>query len=716
MRTIDASVVEFVRFFRIGDLHPKVEGRHFSPPSSEDGERAEQVAAGLLSSREEQISAVFNRHDIELKLNGRIDLVVDLSKEQATLVEVKATRCDPEQLAPEVLHGHWLQLKLYGYLWLLREGYVPRLRLVHVNVRTEASDSSDREASADTLSQLFEPLIDAFVHWHTLRLAHQRQKAVYLAQLKFPKSRFRVGQRELAAAYYRAFKHRDRVVAEVPTGAGKTLTALYPALKYMAETPDESFAYLTAKRSGSKVVVQALDFVASGALQVLHYHAREQLCSCTGGDCEFSQGFYDRWQLARESFWHTPKVWGIDELVEFAQAHQLCAHAVQRELLAWSDLIIADYNVLLNSGSLLSINRCSDHLMIDELHNLIPRARDSFSAQLIHSDLRELRTNWRGSQTYLARLVGEIITHAQAADQPEALTHSVSRLLAAIERKREKPPGLELDGIALSVFFQLVKWREVASLCDRRYRLIRQAEQTVFYCADPSENLRRIWSEYQSVIGFSATLTPMSFYAEVLGLTNAQLYQQPSPFSTEQLEVEFWVDVPGDFKRRDIGLELLAGRLAELCELQRTLIVVSSYTVARQLADRLGGVHLFSNHRTLHDQLAEWLPGETMVAPMGSGLTEGVDFEVGFLGTVVIWGMGMPSPDEFVREIASVYDDIGRDSFTYAYQFPGLNRVLQAAGRLIRSEQHRGRLILADHRWQNNQYKRWLPDWWFEVK
>lgn len=105
-----------------------------------------------------------------------------------------------------------------------------------------------------------------------------------------------------------------------------------------------------------------------------------------------------------------------------------------------------------------------------------------------------------------------------------------------------------------------------------------------------------------------------------------------------------------------------------------------------------------------------------MVAPMGSGLTEGVDFDAGFLGTIVIWGMGMPSPDEFVREIESVYNDIGRDSFTYAYQFPGLNRVLQAAGRLIRSEQHRGRLILADHRWQNNQYKRWLPAWWFGVK
>ena len=292
----------------------------------------------------------------------------------------------------------------------------------------------------------------------------------------------------------------------------------------------------------------------------------------------------------------------------------------------------------------------------------------------------------------------------------------MSRLLSAIERKREKPPGLELDGIALSVFFQLVKWREVASLQDRRYRLIKQAEQTVFYCADPSENLRRIWSEYKSVVGFSATLTPMAFYAEVLGLSEAQLYQQPSPFSKDQLDVEFWMDIPGDFKRRERGLEMLAARLNELFEFQRTLVVVSSYSVAGQLAGLLNRARLFSSQVDLSQQLREWLPGETMVAPMGSGLTEGVDFDAGFLGTIVIWGMGMPSPDEFVREIESVYNDIGRDSFTYAYQFPGLNRVLQAAGRLIRSEQHRGRLILADHRWQNNQYKRWLPAWWFGVK
>lgn len=778
---------------RHGDLD-----RRFAPtPSGEEGVRGHAAVVARRSAAYRREVALQGRHGA-LQVRGRAD---GWDEALGRLEEIKTFRGRLDTLPANQRAVHWAQLKVYGALLCAQRGLdAVELALVYFDIdRGEETVFIERHP-ARVLQAFFEDQCAAFVVWAAQEVAHRAQRDAWLADCAFPMTDFRPGQRELAEAVWHTVRQRRVLLAQAPTGIGKTLAVLYPLLKAMPSRGVrrglDQVLYLTAKTPGRAVALDSLRRLqpqaspASGGpapLRVIELVARDTACehpghACHGADCPLARGFWDRLPAARAAAVAAPPgVLDRDALRAVALAHAVCPYHLAQDLARWADVIVGDYNHWFDSGAAQHARVVEDELRVavavDEAHNLVERARAMYSASLLDAELRAVRralpAAWAAPLRRLERRLQRLTPAAQAGYEafdalPEGLIDAVREAAAALTLAQLEPgpapsgsvsaaetqaqmfaddadtpqpsPGdmaerLRTLGFELGHFLRLAERFGPHAMFDV------QRESTAAPAASahhrtgytlrnlvPAPHLASRWSAAEATVLFSATLGPVQWQADLLGVPAERRadIDLPSPFAAAQLRVQVARHLSTRWRHRQASLAGLVAVMAAQYHAApgNYLAFFSSHDYLQQaqaaFCDTHPQVPVWAQSRAMgerdrQDFLARFVEGGQGIgfAVLGGAFGEGVDLAGTRLVGAFIATLGLPQVSPVLEamrvRLEAQFAGCGDD---YVYLYPGLQKVVQAAGRVIRSEQDHGVVLLLDDRFAQPKVRALLPAWW----
>ena len=695
----------------------------------------------------------------ELRVRGRADGYDPVNNQ---LEEVKTFRGDLAALPDNHRQLHWAQVKIYGWL-LCQKLDLPevRLALVYFDIGSQQETVLSELFTADALQQYFEAQCDKFLGWARQELAHRAARDAALGDLPFPHAAFRPGQRELAAAVYNAGRSGRCLMAQAPTGIGKTIGTVFPLLKAAPGQELDKVFFLAAKTSGRRLALDALALIQASAptlpLRVLELVARDKACehpdkACHGESCPLAKGFYDRLPAARQAACAsapTPTLLDKQALRDIALTHSVCPYYLSQDLVRWSDVVVGDYNYYFDTSALLHTltvgNQWRVSVLVDEAHNLVERARKMYSAGLDQADLALVRQSaapaLKKSLDRLHRAWRDLyqgqLTPYQVHDHlPDKFTLALQQATSAITDDLEAHPT-RVDADLQRFYFDALHFSRMAdnfgehSLFDITLSgsaAGRQAAQLCLRNVVPAPFLAQRFTAARSVALFSATLSPQAYYADTLGLPgNTAWVEVPSPFQADQLRVEVVSDVSTRYQHRESSLSPIADLMAR--QYNDTpgnyLVFVSSYDYLQQLAQlfsaRYPQIPMWEQTRRMDEAardafLARFTPTSRGIgfAVLGGAFAEGIDLPGERLIGAFIATLGLPQlnpVNEQIRARMGAHFGAAR-SYDYTYLYPGLQKVVQAAGRVIRTGSDRGVVVLIDDRFTRPGVRSLLPGWW----
>ncbi|MDN3553873.1 ATP-dependent DNA helicase [Halomonas almeriensis] len=688
-----------------------------------------------------------------LQLVGRAD---GHDPRRGELEEIKTHRGDLSRMGEHQRALHWAQVSAYGALLCEAEALERvTLVLVYLDVVSGAETRLTRDAEAGELRDFLAGLCRQFRDWAEQQAAHRQRRDRALAELVFPHDDFRPGQRELAEDAYRTAASGRCLLAEAPTGIGKTLGALYPTLVAMPRRGIDRLAFLTMKTPGRRLALDALSALGAAAeaadrlpLRVLELVARDKACehpdlACHGEACPLARGFYDRLPAARQAA--VEHGWLDREgLREVALAHQVCPYYLGQELARWSDVLIGDVNHYFDDSALIhGLAQAEDWrlaLLVDEAHNLVERARGMYSAALSQKRLNRLH---RLSPPALKRPLGSLVRRWREllreqpdvewqalASIPEGWLGALQRAVSAVgdylaEHPEGGDPSLREFLFEAQAFARLAERFGEHSLCELRRAGQGQAVMAIRNLV-PADYLRSRFAAAHSTMLFSATLSPPAYHRDLLGLPdNSVVRRVASPFMAEQLEVRCRADISTRLKDRDASLGPIVEELAGQYRRQpgHYLAFFSSFAYLEAARARLEAAYpevpLRAQQRGMSEAereafLAGFSPEGSGIAfaVLGGAFAEGIDLPGERLVGAFVITLGLPPFDplnEALKQRLQARFGRGDD---YAYRIPGMIKVVQAAGRVIRGPQDRGVVVLMDDRFARTENRALLPDWW----
>ena len=680
--------------------------------------------------------------EFEVELSGRIDGCHE--GDPPILEEIKSTRIPLEQVEPRPAHR--AQVEVYAAL-LARERSLPEvgLQLTYAELPDCLERGFEWRRSAAELEAMLDELLGRLVPILRRRERWAAVRTAAAAQAEFPHPEWRRGQ----ARMMRGVFGRERAFVEAPTGIGKTLSALYPAVKMLGRRTVNRVFYLTAKNSGKQAAQDALAGLARAGtrLKSLTITAKDRMgCEpdrrCDPAVCDNAVGYYERLDGAVGDI-HRFDAWTPERVRAVAAAHRLCPFDFSLDLARWADVVVCDYNYAFDPRVwlrfLLEEKREAVLFLVDEAHNLVDRGRDMFSAELrkarvletlreVRRDAPELARPLRALNRRLLDLRGRPEVSGEA---PVELLKAASALVQAGERwlatDESEPPWRALFR---DLWFEAQHFVAAGERFDGDYRFIhepsgRRDHRARIFCVDPAAGLRAGTERAARSVMFSATMSPADYYLELLGAPEGSgLLRLDSPFPRGHLRVFAAEHVPTVYRRRDESYEPIARLIERFRRFQagNLLVFFPSYAYLEAVAERLeipcerqvAGMDEAARAGFLEGFRSG---GETLaLAVMGGVFGEGIDLVGDRLAGAVVVGAGLPQIGPERDLIRKHFAARGRDGFHYAFTFPGWTRVLQAAGRVIRGPEDRGALLLIDERYANRTYRDLFPAHWPEVE
>ena len=740
---------------REGDLDHR-----FTPaPSAQEGMEGHTLVASRRGADYIAELPLSGRYE-QLTVTGRAD---GFDPVNHRLEEIKTHRGSVERMADNQRALHWAQVKVYGALLCAERGLESiTVTLVYLEIASGKETLLTHDATADELQAFFVEQCQRFLAWAQQEADHRQRRDGALCNLRFPHATFRPGQRELAEDVYKAASTGRCLLAQAPTGIGKTLATLFPMLSAMPRQQLDRIAFLTMKTPGRRLALDALATLRMGdkdetlPLRVLELVAREKACeypdrACHGESCPLAAGFYDRLPTARQAA--VEQGW-LDRqaLREVALAHDVCPYYLGQELARWADVIVGDVNHWFDSHALLhglaQANEWRAGVLVDEAHNLVERARGMYSAELDQQRLNRLRrvapSPLSGPLGRLARQWQAVIKAAgleAAGDKgppgyalletlPDKLVGAVQQVGAAITDYLGEHPdqaSLELQELLFEAlaFCRLAERFGEHSLCDLtrhgRGRAVLGLRNLI-----PADFLAARFNAAHSVVLFSATLNPAHYYRDLLGLPeNTPWREVVSPFSACQLEVRIRSDISTRFRDREASIEPMVATIAQ--QYQRRpghyLAFFSSFAYLEAAITRFREAHpdvpVFSQTRGMPEAqrdafLARFSPGGRGIgfAVLGGAFAEGIDLPGDRLIGAFIATLGLPPFNAFNEALKARLSARFGQGDDYTYQIPGMIKVVQAAGRVIRSPEDEGVVVLMDDRFAQPKVRALLPSWW----
>jgi DNA excision repair protein ERCC-2 len=706
-----------------------------------------------------------------ITVTGRVDgLSVDKAERRVTIEEVKSIHFDLELEAlyrSEKLQRHLYQLLLYA-LFLCEQpelegfAFAPQLVLIDlVSGDTKVIDTDfDRAKVAATLEASLVKIIEDLTASHALRVA----KRAFADALQFPFEELRPGQEEIIGAVARAVWQRDALLLSAPTGIGKTMAVLYPAVRQALKLGKKLF-FLTSKTLQQDMAVSALKLLNDGSFRVLRIRAKQKMCAhtemiCHEDFCPFAARYSEKMNQSGlvSNIVTSMSYYDPDLTFELSKSTEVCPFEVSLELIEQADVVVCDYNYIFDPYvGLKAYQQESDYgdcvLVVDEAHNLVDRGRGWFSPELHEKSFDEIRNHLFARNCWIAGWEELLeILRAHFRELGEGLEGDVRQALCEpsrelfLEQRTEWERILleyigwkidnkiaEEDDPVIDFYYKLVKFTNL--LGEEGDEFAHIVEQTVdglklkVFCKDPSRFLGKIFDSAHATIALSATLEPFDFYRKTLGFPNKRTAELslPSPFPKANRKIVVISSVDTTYKRRADSYELIAETVAEIAESANGnfLALFPSYAFLREVSERMPPItkriSIQRNDMTDYERNAilEILrdrprKGNLILAVSGGMYAEGIDYQGDMLSGVMVVGPALPQVSFEQELLKQYYDELYGEGFEFAYLIPGMTRVVQSAGRVIRSETDIGIIALLCRRFTQEPYTRFFPADWYE--
>lgn len=745
MVSLSLSVHDIVDFvLRRGDLDSRIFNRATMQTGTDMHRQYQQRVQQPGYHRELTLQGEFHYRDLVLNVTGKADGLYERG-DTVVVEEIKTTIADLKTFHQQHESWHLVQALFYGYMYAL----ISRQTLIEVKLIYLHQVSDDRydQTYSFTLAEAqrdLQAVIDEYGEFYQLILQQQVTLKKALPNLHFPYKSFRHGQRDLAKYVYGISQKGGRLFVEAPTGIGKTMSTLFPMIKGLG-THHEKVFYFTAKNSGKLAAVEALETLRKQGVPIRYVviTAKDKMSFCPKGkinpdDCLYARGYYDKIKTVLIEALTTYEAFDQATIQAIAETHQVEPFELSLDLSLYVDVIIADYNYLFDPNAYLRRFFEDVHhpyaVLIDEAHNLVERSRDMYSATITEAVIQQLeRGTKKGSSKPFRNRVLKLTKSWQALmapvttptllTVPETLITQLDKFLADAQLEM-RTKRMSLSDEAMDAYFKILRFYRLRELQGSHYRdwASRESDgwQLTYLCLDPSRYLQAIMNRLHSVVCFSATLAPLDYYLPMLGAlpTDARVIL-PSPFPRDHFKVMLASKVATTLKARgqtymEVALyieRLIGGKLGNY------LIFFPSYQYLSSVKDCLNltkDTVLMAQQKDMSQLDREQflkqftiMPTKTTVglAVLGGVFSEGIDLVGDRLIGVGIVGVGLPQLS-FARDlIAEFQTQQGQSGFKFAYVYPAMNKVLQAMGRVIRSERDRGVALLLDERFLREDYQ-----------
>ncbi|WP_078593072.1 ATP-dependent DNA helicase [Evansella clarkii] len=759
-REIRISVRPLVEYaFRSGSIDAALQVKNTALLDGVKTHQRVQGQYGVNDRKEVPLECTVEYKDFTFQIEGRCDGLLKDEEGKVTIDEIKSSQRGVGQINAEGNEVHWAQAKLYGFM------YAKDHRLEDIAVQVTYADvDSDEIKSAKKVFTLTElemflyKVLDEYIKFASVKAAYEEVRQASVKQLNFPFAEYREGQRKLAASVYQTILDKKKLYVKAPTGIGKTISTVFPAVKAIGEGKISKVVYVTAKTITRTVAEETFDLLREKGLRMktCTITAKDKVCFkeetiCQPDYCEFADGYYDRINGAILDIFENEDKYDRETIERYARKHTVCPFEFSLDLSMVADGIICDYNYIFDPR--VALRRLSDSnrknytLLVDEAHNLVDRARSMYSASLNKSDFLSVKRLFTGKDKGISTVAGEINSYllklkkeeipderyTTRQTKPAELEELLEGFLEACEAWLLENRGSDLYEDLLEVYFNANNYMKICRLYDDHFiTYLEQFKSEVIVkilCLNPSRLLKEYTKNYRGSVFFSATLIPGHYYKDMLGGTEDDYtLALTSPFDKDNLDVSIaGISVRYKDRERTSGkiADLIYKTVAEQGRKGNSLVFFPSYQymnlIFEEFTEKYPDVPVLVQEGSMNEEererfLQEFKSGNEGVlagfAVLGGIFSEGIDLKGDRLGGVVIIGTGLPQFNTEQEIMKEYFQTAGKNGYDYAYVYPGISKVLQAGGRLIRTETDTGTLLLIDDRFLTPKYQQLLPAEW----
>lgn len=752
---IKKSVREFVEFIlRQGSL----DNRFSNNARAIEGVRAhKKLQNSNLEIYKNYEKEVYLKTEVEMEtcyiyIEGRADGII-IENDDVIVEEIKSTYTSLIEIDEHYSPIHWAQGKVYAYIVAknknLDEVYI---QLSYYNLDTDEVKTIRKKFEFNMLKNFVINLASEYENFAKIESEQKYNRKASIVSTSFPFSAYRKGQLNLAKAVFGTIREEKKLFVQAPTGIGKTISTIFPAVKAVGDGYGERIFYLTAKGINRTVAQATFDKLRDIGLmfRYITLTAKDKIClndkvSCNPDDCKYAKDYFNKEKDAIYKI--IKKEWRISRemLIEYGEKYEICPFELSLGLILWCDGIICDYNYIFDPRvylrRVLDENSSDNIILIDEGHNLIDRARNMYSASLNKEEFLNLRKKTKGKLPKLYSWINKInsffielrnsleyeeIEYYYDNKYPEELIPILRSLLAECSEVLTKNKELSFYDELLELYFNINSFLGISDIYGDEYITYAKKESEgivlSLFCVNPSEKLEDTMKKCRSTIIFSATLSPIEYYIKLLGGDEDDYrLRLESPFPKENLNVEIF---PANtrYNYRDKTMSLICEKIISFIEEK-----IGNYFVFFPSYEYMEKAYAYISENNMKDYIVvqdrnmteedkevfldqfQESSNKVGLCVLGGIFSEGIDLPGSRLIGAVIVGVGYPKISIENEIISSYFGNIG-DKYSYIY--PGVNKIMQAVGRVIRTEEDRGRVLLIDDRYLNYTYSSLLPKEW----
>lgn len=755
-KIIKISIRNLVEFIM---RHGSIDNRYTSSIKAIEGIRGHQrvqKSYGDNYTAEVPLKYTITYEDLEIMVEGRADGIL-IEDEKTIIDEIKTTTKDLLLIDENTNPLHWAQAKCYGYIYSMQNELDNiDIQITYYNIDTKSTRILRQSYTLKELEEFFFWLIDEYKSWAQLESDWVNKRNESIKKLKFPFENYRPGQRELAVRVYKSITDSKKCFAQAPTGTGKTISTLFPAIKAMGEDKTSKIFYLTAKTITRELAQNTISLMRKKDLKLkaVTITAKEKICkmdevNCNPEYCPYANGYFDRINNSLKDILAKYNDYSKDNIEKISEEYMLCPFELSLDLTNLSDVIICDYNYVFDPRVYLKRffdTKTTDYtFLIDEAHNLVDRAREMYSATLNEEKFVKVKKLISKKDKRITKVIKEIQSYFEdkledlttldendlvESEAPLELCEILSSFIKFVDEylARTNEENEEL----MDLYFDVYSFLSISDFYDKNYTTIYTKTfngMTIkIYCVNPQKVIEEKMKKAKSNIIFSATLIPMDYFMKMYSYDEEDfIINLKSPFDVKNRLLMIGDNVATTYNKRFETSEDIASYIANCVQAKKGnyMVFFPSYKymelVFDEMKENYPNINISIQESNMSEEEKEEFLSmfdednkETHVGfcVLGGHFSEGIDLTNDKLIGVIIVGVGMPQIG-IERDIIKEHMKDSNKGFDYAYVYPGMIKVLQAAGRCIRTDDDKGVILLLDNRYSQRRYQSLFPYEWY---